>query len=136
MRRPTEFLPRRVPRRLGRLFSAPAMLMLIAMALGAGGQSPRPLGWPGSAPGGPTAMLRFSGPAHGPYLVISAQNLRDIRAVAPRLAATLLARRTTIVLSPGSPASTGKQAALGTAFFTSYAGFIGRLQRHAATVMR
>jgi len=131
MRRPTEFLPRRASGRLGRLFSAPAMLMLIAMALGAGGQSPRPLGWPGSAPGGPAAMLRFSGPAHGPYLVISAQHLRDIQAVAPRLAAALLARRTTIVLSPGPAALTGKPAALGTAFFTSYADFIGRLHRHA-----
>src|SRR5207253_9468820 len=89
------------------------------------------LGWPGSAPPGPAAMLRFSGPAHGLYLVISEQHLRDIRAVAPKLAATLLARRTTIVLSPGPTALTGKRAALGTAFVTSYADFAGRLQRHA-----
>src|SRR6266536_3237608 len=96
MRRPTEFRPRRVSRRLGPLFAMPAMLLLIAMAPGAGGQALRPLGWPGSA-----------------------------------LAATLLARRTTIVLSPGPAALTGKRAALGTAFFTSYADFAGRLHRHA-----
>jgi len=128
MRRPTEFRPRRVSRRLGPLFAMPAMLLLIAMAPGAGGQALRPLGWPGSAP---AAALRFPGPAHGLYLVISAQHLRDIRAVAPKLAATLLARRTTIVLSPGPAALTGKRAALGTAFFTSYADFAGRLHRHA-----
>ena len=124
MRRPTELPPRRVSRRLGLLSSAPTMLLLIAMVLGGG----RPAGWPGGAP---ATMLRFSGTAHGLYLVISGQHLRDIRAVAPRLAAKLLARRTTIVLAPGSSALTSPDAAVGTAFFTSYADFIGRLQRHA-----
>src|SRR6266568_2791911 len=130
MRRPTEFRPRRVSRRLGPLFAMPAMLLLIAMAPGAGGQALRPLGWPGSAP---AAALRFPGPAHGLYLVISAQHLRDIRAVAPKLAATLLARRTTIVLSPGPAALTGKRAALGTAFFTSYADFAGSSRGRTST---
>jgi hypothetical protein len=124
MRRPTELPLRRVSRRLGLLLSAPTMLLLIAMVLGGG----RPAGWPGGAP---ATVLRFSGPAHGLYLVISGQHLRDIQAVAPRLAAKLLARRTTIVLGPGSSARTSPDAAVGTAFFTSYAEFIGRLQRHA-----
>ena len=100
------------------------MLLLIAMVLGGG----RPAGWPRDAP---DAMLRFSGPAHGLYLVISEEHLRDIQAVAPRLAARLLARRTTIVLTAGAPALARPDAAVGTAFFTSYAEFIGRLQRHA-----
>src|SRR5579859_2978859 len=128
MRRPTGLLPRRAPRRLGRLFWLPAMLVLVAMVLGTGGQVPRPAGRPRAAPGAP---LRFSGPDHGPYLVISEQNLRDVQAVAPKLAATLLARRTTIVLSPGQAALTGGRAAVGTAFFTSYADFIGKLRRRA-----
>jgi hypothetical protein len=120
--RPTELPRRRVPRRLGPLL--PTMLLLSALALGGG----RPLGWPGGAT---VTMQPFSGSPHGLYLVISGQHLRDIQAVAPRLAAKLLARRTTIVLAPGSPAVTAPGAAVGTAFFTSYAGFIGRLRRHA-----
>jgi len=124
MRRPTELSLRRVSSRLGPLFSAPTMLLLIAMVLDGG----HPAGWTGGAP---ATMLRFSGPAHGLYLVISAQQLRDIQAVAPRLAAKLLARRTTVVLTSGSSALTSPDAAVGTAFFTSYAEFIGRLQRHA-----
>ena len=123
MRRPTELPPRRVSRRLGLLFSAPTVFLLVTMVLGGG-----PAGWPGGAP---ATVLRFSGSAHGLYLVISEQNLRELQAVAPRLVAKLLARRTTIVLTPGSPAPTPPGAAVGTAFFTSYAEFIGRLQRHA-----
>jgi hypothetical protein len=122
MRRPAELSLRGVRRRLGPLVCAAAMLAL--MTLG-GGQS-RPPGWPAAA----AAMLRFSAPAHSLYLVIAEQQLRDIQAVAPKLAAQLLARRTTIVLSPWPAASTGRRAAIGTVFFTSYAGFIGRLERH------
>ena len=137
MRRPTELPLRRVSRRRGLLFAAPTMLLLLAMVLGggsraSGGPAGRPGGGPAGRPGGrPATMLRFFGPRHGLYLVISGQHLRDIQAVAPRLAAKLLARRTTIVLAPGSPALTSADAAVGTAFFTSYAEFIGRLQRHA-----
>jgi hypothetical protein len=40
MRQPTELPLRRVPRRLGLLFSAPTVLLLIAMVLGGG-----PAGW-------------------------------------------------------------------------------------------
>lgn len=130
-RRPAGLRPRRAARRAGPLLPVPAMLVLAAIALGAGGQGPRPPGWPAAAPAGRAAMLRFPGPARGPYLVISEQSLRDIRAVAPHLAATLLARRTTIVLSPGRAALTGGRAAVRTAFFTSYADFIGTLRRHA-----
>jgi hypothetical protein len=120
MRRPTKLQPRHVPRRLGPLLPVSAMLVLAAMVLGTGGLVPRPPGRPWAAPA-----------RGGPYLVISEQNLRDIRAVAPKLAATLLARRTTIVLSPGKAALTGGRAAVGTAFFTSYAHFLGVLRRHA-----
>jgi len=126
MRRPKELSLRSVSRRPGPLFSVPAMLLLLAMTLGGGPL--RPPGWAGAAP---ATMLRFSGPAHGFYLVISEQHLRDIQAFAPKLAAQLLARRTTIVLSARSPALTGTRGALGTVFFTSYADFIGRLRRHA-----
>jgi len=129
MRRPKKLSLCSVSRRLGPLSFAPAMLLLAVMALGSGGQLLRPLGWPVSAPA-PATMLRFAGPAHGLYLVISAQHLHEIQAVAPRLAARLLARRTTIVLNPGSSALTPPRGAVGTAFFTSYAEFIGRLQRH------
>lgn len=130
MRRPMLFLLRGVSRRLGPLISAPTMLLLIAMTLGAGDHALRPLGWPGSGPLSPATTLRFSPSPHGFYLVISEQHLRDIQAVAPRLAARMLARPTTIVLSPGSSAATW-HAAVRTAFFTSYAGFIGKLRRHA-----
>jgi hypothetical protein len=123
-RLPAELPLRRIPRRLGLLFSAPTMLLLIALVLGGG----RPAGWPGGAP---ATMLRFTGPAHGLYLVISEEHLRDLRAVAPRLVTKLLARRRTIVLAPGAPALTRPGAAVGTAFFTSYTEFLGRLQRHA-----
>jgi hypothetical protein len=126
MRLPKELSLRGVSRRPGPLFSVPAMLLLLAMTLGGGPL--RPPGWAGA---GPAAMLRFSGPAHGLYLVISEQHLRDIQAFAPRLATQLLARRTTIVLSARSTALTGTRGALGTLFFTSYADFIGRLRRHA-----
>jgi hypothetical protein len=102
------------------------MLLLLAMTLGGGPL--RPPGWQGA---GPATMLRFSAPAHGLYLVISEQHLRDIQALAPKLAGRLLARRTTIVLSPRPLALTGPRGALGTVFFTSYADFIGRLRRHA-----
>lgn len=131
MRRPTELSLRRLSRRLGPLFAAPTMLLLIAMALGGGTHLLGPLGWPGPGQAAPATMLPFSRPAHGLYLVISEQNLRDIQAVAPKLAAELLARRMTIVLTPGSSALTPPGGAVGTAFFTSYAQFIGRLQRHA-----
>lgn len=129
MRRPKEPSLRAIGRRLGPLLSAPAMLALIAVAAGSGDQA-QPL--PGVA-GGPVAlatMLRYSRPADGPYLVISGQHLRDIQRAAPRLAARLLARRTTIVLNPGPLGLTAGKAALGTEFFTSYAGFLGTLQRH------
>jgi hypothetical protein len=117
-----------VTRRLGPVFAVPAMLLLIAMTPGAGGHLPRPPGWPGTGPPALATMLRFSPPAHGLYLVISGQHLRDIQLVAPRLAAELAASRTTIVLNP---ALTTNQAAVGTAFFTSYADFAGKIQRHA-----
>jgi hypothetical protein len=126
MRRPKELTLRSVSRRPGPLFFVPTMLLLLAMTLGGG-----PLRPPGWQAAGPPTMLRFSRPAHGLYLVISEQHLRDIQAFAPQLAARLLARRTTIVLSPRPPALTGTRGALGTAFFTSYADFLGRLQRHA-----
>jgi hypothetical protein len=128
MRRPTEPALRRIARRLGPVLSAPTMLLLLAVAAGGSGHLLRPPGWPAGAP---ATMLRFSRPAHGLYLVISGQHLRDIQRVAPRLAAELLARRTTIVLDPGPRALITAHAAVGTAFFTSYAGFIGRLERHA-----
>jgi hypothetical protein len=131
MRRPTELSLRRLSRRLGLLFAAPTMLLLIVMALGGGAHLLSPLGWPVPGPAAPPATLRFSRPAHGLYLVISEQHLRDIQAVAPKLAAELLARRMTIVLTPGSSALTPPGGAVGTAFFTSYAQFIGRLRRHA-----
>jgi hypothetical protein len=127
MRRLTARSPRGVTRRLGPVFSVPAMLLLIAMTVGGGGPL-RPPGWPGSGPPALATMLRFSRPAHGPYLVISGQHLRDIQLVAPRLAAQLLARRTTIVLNP---VLTATRTAVGTAFFTSYADFAGKIQRHA-----
>jgi hypothetical protein len=120
--RPRAVLP--APALRARPRAVPTVLLLIAMVLGGG----RPAGWTG---GPPATVLRFPGPAHGPYLVISGQHLRDIQAVAPRLAAKLLARRTTIVLAPGSPALTRPDAAVGTAFFTSYSEFIARLRRHA-----
>jgi hypothetical protein len=126
MRRPKELSLRSVSRRLGPLFAVPTMLLLLAVTLGGGPL--RPPGWPGTAA---ARMLRFSAPAHGLYLVISEQHLRDIQAFAPKLAAQLLARRTTIVLSPRPPALTRTRRALGTVFFTSYADFIGRLHRHA-----
>src|SRR5258708_32917953 len=131
MRRPTELSLRRLSRRLGPFFSAAAMLLLIALALGGGAHLLRPLGWPVPGQAAPATILRFSRPAHGLYLVISEQNLRDIQAVAPKLAAELLGLRTTIVLTPGSSALTPPGGAVGTAFFTSYAQFIGRLHRHA-----
>jgi hypothetical protein len=128
MHRPRQLFRRRRSRRLGPLFPAPTVLLLIAMTLG--GSQQRPAGWAGTGPAAPAAMLRFSGPAaRGGYLVISAQHLHDIQLVAPKLAAQLLARRTTIVLSQRS--LSGTRAALGTVFFTSYADFIGRLRRHA-----
>ena len=120
-RRPSE-LPLR---RLGPLSSAPMVLLLVAIALGGCG------GPAGRAAGAPGTMLRFPGPAHGLYLVISEDDLRDLRVVAPRLVAKLLTRRTTIVLAPGPSAPTRPGAAVGTAFFTSYTEFIGRLRRHA-----
>jgi hypothetical protein len=104
------------------------MLLLIAITPGAGGHLPRPPGRPGSGPPTLASMLRFSPPAHRLYLVISGQHLRDIQLVAPGLAAELRARRTTIVLNP---ASTTNQAVVGTALFTSYADFAGKIQRHA-----
>jgi hypothetical protein len=122
--------PRARPRRLGPLFSAPTMLLLLAMTLGPGGDGLRPLGWPGNGSALPATVLRYSPPAHGFYLVISEQHLRDIQAVAPGLAAQLLARPTTIVLSAGSAALTTR-GAVRTAFFTSYADFLGKLRRHA-----
>jgi hypothetical protein len=125
MRRLTARSLRGVTRRLGPVFSVPVMLLLIAMTVGAGGHLPRS---PGSGPPALATMLRFAPPAHGPYLVISGQHLRDIQLVAPGLAAELLARRTTIVLNPALATT---QAAIGTAFFTSYADFAGELQRHA-----
>jgi hypothetical protein len=127
MRRLAARSRRGVTRRLGPVFAVPTML-LIAMTPGAGGHLPRPPGWPGSRPLALATMLRFSPPAHRLYLVISGQHLRDIQLVAPGLAAELRARRTTIVLNP---ASTTNQAAVGTALFTSYADFAGKIQRHA-----
>jgi len=128
MRRLTARSRRGVTRRLGPVFAVPVMLLLIAITPGAGGQLPRPPGRPGSGPPTLASMLRFSPPAHRLYLVISGQHLRDIQLVAPGLAAELRARRTTIVLNP---ASTTNQAAVGTALFTSYADFAGKIQRHA-----
>src|SRR5690242_13874377 len=66
--KPMRRLPERLPRRVSRpLLSVPTMLLLVAAVLG--------VGWPWAAPAGPAAMLRFSAPAHGPYLVISAEHL-------------------------------------------------------------
>jgi hypothetical protein len=130
MRRPTEPSLRAIGRRLGPPLSTSAMFLLIAVVAGSGDQSLRPPGWPG-APAALATMLRFSQPADGPYLVISGQHLRDIQQAAPRLATKLLARRTTIVLDPGPLGLTARKAAVGTEFFTSYADFLGKLQRHA-----
>ena len=130
MHRPKEPSQRAIRRRLGPLLSVPAMLLLIAVAAGSGDQSLRSPGWPGR-PAALATMLRFSRPADGPYLIISGQHLRDLQRAAPRLAAKLIARRTTIVLNPGPLELTAKKAAVGTEFFTSYADFTGKLRRHA-----
>jgi hypothetical protein len=98
--------------------------LLIAIVLGGCRQA----GWPG---GTPATTPRFSRPAHGLYLVISEEHLRDLRVVAPQLVAKLLARPTTIVLAPGPSALTRPGAAVGAALFTSYTEFIGMLRRHA-----